>query len=387
MNLFDATIGISLVSAMVGGWRLGFVARVFSWLGLACGLYLAVRLLPNALDRAHGSDPVGKLLLAAGLLIGAGLIGQVLGMLVGTQARRVLAPGPLGLVDRSVGSAVGGVGILISLWLLLPSMAQVPGWPSQQAHNSAVARFIDRVAPPAPDTLQTVRRLVGDEAFPRVFDALRPAPDAGPPPTAVPLSPEVQAAVAVSSVKIEGEACRRLQQGSGFVVGPDLVATNAHVVAGERSTQAIRVDGQRLRATVVAFDPDRDLAILRVPGIKRAPLPIGVAKVGSQGAVFGHPDGQDQLRIAAAAVRQEVEALGRDLYDSHQTKRQVFILAAGLRPGDSGGALVDPSGKVVGVAFAIAPDRPDTAYALTSAELRAVLATARGPVGTGPCLR
>ncbi|HUQ38751.1 MAG TPA: CvpA family protein, partial [Acidimicrobiales bacterium] len=274
MNLFDLAIGVSIVSALVGGWRLGFVARAFSWAGLACGLYLGVRILPNVLDRAHGSDPVGKLLLAAGVLIGLGLGGQVLGMLVGTQARRVLVPGPLGLVDRTVGSGIGAVGVLVSLWLLLPSMAQVPGWPSQQAHNSAVARLIDSVAPPAPDTLQTVRRLVGDEAFPRVFDALRPAPDAGPPPQAVVLSPQVQAAVAQSSLKIEGEACRRLQQGSGFVVGPDLVATNAHVVAGERRTEAIRVDGRRFRGTVVAFDPDRDLAILRVPGISRAPLAI-----------------------------------------------------------------------------------------------------------------
>ena len=95
------------------------------------------------------------------------------------------------------------------------------------------------------------------------------------------------------------------------------------------------------------------------------------------------------VRIAAqpAQINREVEAVGRDLYDSHTIKRDVYILASDLRPGDSGGALVDTGGTVVGVAFAIAPDRPGTAYALTSKELTAALAQARKPgTSTGPCL-
>jgi S1-C subfamily serine protease len=103
--------------------------------------------------------------------------------------------------------------------------------------------------------------------------------------------------------------------------------------------------------------------------------------------VFGHPGGQDQLVAAPAAIRQEVTAVGRDLYDRHDTRRDVFILAAELHPGDSGGPLVDPSGAVVGVAFAIAPDQPGTSYALTSKELQAALAEPRpATVSTGPCL-
>jgi S1-C subfamily serine protease len=109
--------------------------------------------------------------------------------------------------------------------------------------------------------------------------------------------------------------------------------------------------------------------------------------VGSKGAVFGHPGGQNPLRIAPAFVRQDVLALGRDLYDSHDTKRDVFILAANLMPGDSGGALVDAGGAVVGVAFAIAPDRPGTSYALSAKEIRTILPLAGGGrVRTGPCL-
>jgi S1-C subfamily serine protease len=103
--------------------------------------------------------------------------------------------------------------------------------------------------------------------------------------------------------------------------------------------------------------------------------------------VFGHPGGQDPLRIAPARINQRVEAVGRDLYDAHQTRRDVFILASDLRPGDSGAALVNTTGAVMGVAFAIAPDRPGTAYALSSVELRAVLAVPRGnQASTGQCL-
>jgi S1-C subfamily serine protease len=127
--------------------------------------------------------------------------------------------------------------------------------------------------------------------------------------------------------------------------------------------------------------------VLRVPGLGQAPLPVDGGKVGDRGAVLGHPNGQDPLRIAPAAVRQQVEAVGRDLYDSQQTRRDVFILAASLKPGDSGAALINQSGAVMGVAFAIAPDQAETAYAVTNAELRAVLAVPRGgAVSAGPCL-
>jgi len=253
--------------------------------------------------------------------------------------------------------------------------------------NSAIARGIDSAFPHPPDTLQALRRLVGSSDSPSVFDDLRPAQDTGAPPGDIPLTPAVRDRVAASTVKVEGIACRRVQDGSGFAAGSDLVVTNAHVVAGERSTSVITPAGKRLKATVVQFDPNRDLALLRVPGLGQAPLPIATARPGSDGAVFGHPNGQPDLAVTPAAIRQQVTAVGRDLYDSRETRRQVFILASDLAPGDSGGALANPAGAVVGVAFAIAPDRPGTAYALTTDELRPVLAAGgAAAVNTGPCL-
>jgi S1-C subfamily serine protease len=390
VNLLDVLIILFAVSAVVGGYRLGFLARVASWVGLVIGLILAAHFLPQIVDALRGSSSGDKLLIVAATLIGAGFIGQALGLILGSSFHAKLPTGPVRQVDRVVGAIAGVVGVCVAVWLLLPAMSDVPGWSSQQARNSTVAQAIDDVFPKPPDTLQALRRLVGSNDFPRVFDELHPAENTGAPPAVSGLPINVQQAVAASTVKVEGIACRRVQDGSGFAAGgPDTIVTNAHVVAGERSTSVILNTGRKLKATVVLFDPNRDLAILKVPGLNQTPLPIGSAKPGATGAVFGHPGGQAALAVSPAAIRQQVTAVGRDLYDARETRRQVFILASDLAPGDSGGGLVNPAGVVVGVAFAIAPDRPGTAYALTTEELRPVLTTGAGStaaVNTGPCL-
>lgn len=390
MNLLDLAIVVAAIAAAVGGYRLGFLARATSWIGLAVGLFLGARFLPSALRlvEGEGQDPTSKLLVAAVVLIGGAFAGQALGLVAGSSLSRFLPHGPARALDRSIGAFIGTMGVLASLWLMLPAIADVPGEVSRQARNSAISRFVDDVAPSPPDTLQALRRLVGDTTFPKVFSALRPAPVAGPPPASTGISEAVLKRVEASTVKVAGEACNRVQEGSGFAAAPDIVVTNAHVVAGERRTEVLKPDGKKARAVVVHFDSDRDLAVLQVVGLGQTPLPIGSARVGGRGAVFGHPGGQEELRIAPAAIRQRVDAVGRDLYDSHSTRRDVFVLAADLRPGDSGGAMVDANGAVVGVAFAIAPDRPGTSYALTTKELNAALAAPRrANANTGPCLR
>lgn len=240
--------------------------------------------------------------------------------------------------------------------------------------------------PEAPGAFLALRQLVGEDRFPQVFSALEPAPDVGPPPAATGISAARSAQIVESTVKVEGVACDRIQDGSGFVVGDDLVVTNAHVVAGEDATEVERSDGSRVSAAVVAFDPDRDLAVLSAPGLDRDPLPVGRAEEGDVGGVYGHPGG-GPLEISPYEIAQEVQARGSDIYDRDPTERAVFLLAAELAPGDSGSALVDADGEVVGVAFAIAPDRDGVAYALTDAELRAVLeGDLSRTVDTGPCL-
>jgi S1-C subfamily serine protease len=389
MDLLDAVIVVAALFAALGGYRLGLLARATSWVGLAGGLFVAARILPWVVRAVDGSNPATRLLLAAAVLMGGAFVGQGLGLLLGWRIHRFLPGGPLRQMDRVGGAVLAVLGVLVALWVLLPSMAEVPGWPAQQARGSAIAQQIDSLAPKPPDTLQALRRLVGNSPFPNVFNELRRSPVAGPPPTSSGLSPALISRVSLSTVKVEGEACHRIQEGSGWAADVDTVVTNAHVVAGVTSHLRVLKPNsfKTLAATVVVFDSDRDLAVLHVPGLDETPLGLDVGKQGDTGIVFGHPGGQDDLRDAPARVEERVNANGRDLYDQHQTTREVFILAAALHPGDSGGAFVDPRGAVIGVAFAIAPDRPGTAYALTTKEVRAVLAVPRGTaVSTQNCL-
>jgi S1-C subfamily serine protease len=378
-----------VVSAAVGGYRMGFLARVASWIGLGLGIYAAARLAPVVLERYDAGMPETRLLVALGLFLVASTAGASLGAVAGASIRQLIPPGTgLRQADRAAGGVVGALGAVLLVWLIVPILAGVPGTLSEIARNSAIARNIDRYGPETPRALDDLRRQVSEFDFPEVFSRLGPSPDAGPPPEDVALPAAVRTRVAASTVRVTGTACGRLLSGSGFSPATDIIVTNAHVVAGVDRPNVTRTDGRRMAATVVVFDPDRDLAVLRVSGLGQAPLPVGDGETGEDGAVFGHPGGQDELEVSPARIESTVNARGLDLYGSRQIRREVHVLAAALEPGDSGGALVDAAGTVTGVAFAVAPDRPATAYALSSGELRAVLDVPRGgQVDTGPCVR
>jgi S1-C subfamily serine protease len=372
VNVLDVVLVLAAISAAGAGYRLGFVTRATSWLGLALGVTVGALALPPLLRQVRGSGDVTVALVAIGALAGSALLGQALGLVLGTRLHVALPHGPVRRVDQAVGAVLGIAGLLVGLWLLLPTLADVPGWTAEQARGSIIAREVNARFPDAPDTLQALRRLVGDNSFPRVFDALRPSPDPGVVPEASGLSDALATTVAASTVKIEGEACSRIQEGSGFFVADDLVVTNAHVVAGEDDSDVVLSDGTRIDGTVVAFDPARDLAVLRTSGADRPALPLDEAEVGTAGGVFGHPGG-GPLEISPFQVGEQINAVGTDIYDSSRSERRVLVLAADLAPGDSGGALVDSRGQVVGVAFAVAPDRPNVAYALAVDEVAAVM--------------
>jgi S1-C subfamily serine protease len=385
VNFLDLLLVLAGVSAAVAGYRLGLLARALSWAGMALGLVLAARLLPTFVALVDRADPGRRLFVAVAVLLGGAFVGQALGLLVGGRARHAL-PQVSRPLDRTGGAVAGLLSVLVALWLLLPALAALPGTVALQARTSWITQALDDAAPDPPDTLRALRRLVGDNRFPEVFSSLRPAPDLGPPPADSGMSEAVAALTAASTVRVEGIACSRFQEGSGFVAAPGLVVTNAHVVAGVDETQLIRRDGTSVPARVVLFDSRRDLALLEAPDLGLAPLPLAAdPAVGARGAVFGYPAGGD-LQLSPFELRDELEAVGRDLYDRAETRRSVLILASGLAPGDSGGAVVAAGGGVVGVAFAIAPDQPGTAYALAVDEVRAVLGEPRGAVDTGECL-
>jgi S1-C subfamily serine protease len=389
VNALDVALAAMMVAGGLAGWRLGLVTRALSWAGLALGVLLAARLLPGVVRSADdaSSGRTELALIGIGLLMAGAFLGQAIGLVAGTRLR-VGVRGPRARQADSIGGAVAGVvGVLVAVWLVVPALADVPGTAARQARGSRIARAVTELFPPAPDATSTLRRLLG-EGYPRVFDSFGPSPKSGPPPRVSGIDEATSARAVASTVKVVGEACGRIQEGTGFVAAPGLVVTNAHVVSGEPRTTLERDDGSRVGALVVVFDPSRDLAVLSAPSLGRPALPLGRVEVGGKGAVFGHPGG-GPLVASPFRIDQRIRAIGRDIYGERRTERDVLVLASDLQPGDSGSALVSRGGDVVGLAFAIAPDRPGVAYALTPAEVRAALAavpSTRRAAPTGHCL-
>jgi S1-C subfamily serine protease len=393
VNFLDLLVLLLAMSAAVGGYRLGFVTRAVSWLGLIAGVLLGIAVLPTVLPRLQEASDASKVMVLVATLLGLSLVGQGIGLALGSKLRIALPDGSARQADRVAGGVVGAVGVLVVLWLVLPTLAEVRGWTAEQARGSVIARQVSNLFPDVPDAIEELRRVVGEEAFPRVFEDLRAAPDLGAPPADSGLTVALAEDVARSTVKVEGIACDLVQEGSGFVIQDDLIMTNAHVVAGESQTEVLFRDGSELDATVVAFDPARDLAVLRADGLDESAhpvLPLREAQAGDVGGVFGYPGG-GPLEISEFEVAEQIVARGRDIYDQSETRRDVLTLSAALAPGDSGSALVvsvDGRAMVVGVAFAVAQDRTDVAYALALSEVRDVMASDLSTADdTGGCLR
>jgi S1-C subfamily serine protease len=387
VNGLDLAIIAAAVAAGVGGWRLGFIARVFAWAGVALGLIVGVRYVPRVVTAFGGTSSDDRVTVAALFLVLVATLGQALGLGIGVLVHRFTNDSgrPLPRWDRVAGAAIGTIGVLALVWMIVPSLATAKGWPARMARGSTVISVVDELSPEQPEQFAALGRAISEAPFPSALGPLDEPPDPGQPPEAV-IPEAVNAVVSRSIVKVTGRACRQIQEGSGWVHDSGLVVTNAHVVAGEDETLVEDRDGSEYEARVVAFDPVRDIAVLDVPTIDLPGLPLGSGGVGDQGAVYGHPGG-GPLRASPARVGEEIAAVGTDIYRTGSSRREVFILAAALAPGDSGGALVNEQGEVIGMAFAIDPGREGTSYALTDDEIRTVLGLVElSGVDTGPCL-
>jgi len=389
MTVLDVLVVLIIVSACLGGYRAGFIARATAWSGLVIGVALAFGVIPIVVAALGPAGDAWTLMAALAILVGAAAGGQMLGLLAGERLR-IAAPDRVERGDRVAGAVVGGVGVFAMFWLLIPTLAAVPGWTADQVGASLLARTVVERLPEPPDTLEALRGAVGGNAFPAVLNESPVIGDPGPAPLAHALSPRVEALVSESVVKIWAASCGRFQEGTGYVVGPDLVVTNAHVVAGGNEFRITDAAGTSLDARLVAYDPARDLALLYSEDLDRRVLFAGEAVADEVIAVFGHPGGA-ALRVTPARVAEVVRARGRDLYDTTDTVREVMVLAVALELGDSGAPLVNAAGEVVGIAFAVAPDSTDVAYAVTTSEVSELVATI-GPganppsVGSQDCL-
>ncbi|TQJ49243.1 MarP family serine protease [Phycicoccus sp. SLBN-51] len=397
LGILDVLLILLLVGYAVSGYRQGLVVSVLSLAGFLAGGALAMWLLPLAIHQwtSLEATPVMRaVVMVAGVFILAS-IGQAVAVGMGGRLRSHVRARPARAFDSALGAVAVVVSVALVIWFVAGAVrGGAPAPLARAIGESRVLRAIDTVVPPETSRLFAgFREVLDREGFPRVFEGIEAEPIAPvePPDPNVARTPGV-AAAGNSVIKLTGiaDACNRGQEGSGWVVAPGRVVTNAHVVAGMRSvTLRVKGTGPAYQGRVVVFDPERDLAVVAAPGLPAPPLRLGTdLKRGNGGVVAGFPlDGP--YRLDAARVRDVVQARGSDIYGTPGTRREVYSLYARVRPGNSGGPLLSTSGDVVGVIFAKSLDDNTTGYALTLAEARPVLkaaASANQPVSTGPCV-
>ena len=390
MNLLDVIIVGLVLASLYSGFRRGAVLQMVTYSGLIVGLIVGALVAPRVALLSEDPFPQATLALLTLLLFAA--VGDIIGWLIGRRVWAAARRSRLDPVDAGAGSLVAGAAALLTVWFLAFNLVQGP-FPalSRQIRGSAVVRGLDAVLPRPPSLLAQVRTFFDRFGFPEVFAGLPPAP-AGP--VQGPTQAEARQAFRAadqSTVRIVGQACDRIQEGSGFVVDDNHVVTNAHVVAGVQNPEVQLQAGGEFPARTVLFDDDLDLAVLRLdesPAPSLTFVPEAVER-GTSGAVLGYPGGGD-LRGEEAAVRRELPAIGRDIYSEDTVRRNIYELQSRVEPGNSGGPFVTVDGRVAGVIFAAATTNQNIGYALTSQEVIPRVRQAvesDGAVSTGPCIR
>jgi S1-C subfamily serine protease len=381
----DVVLVVAAVLFALSGYRQGFVVGVLSFVGFLGGGVLGARVAPRVaeLDPLVGFSPS---VVGLAVVFLAATVGQVLATLVGGALRRRLTWRSARWLDAAGGAVVSVLSLLLVAWLVGRAVASSP-YPelASQVRRSAVMTTVDGLVPDAGRRfLGEFRNLIDERGFPEVFSDLQAADEAGvPPPDARLVQDEAVRQVQPSVLKVTGvaQACRKRIEGSGFVYAPERVMTNAHVVAGVREPQVevVRAGGvEQLDATVVLFDPARDVAVLAVDGLGAAPLLPAEqeAERGQSAIVVGYPQ-DGPFRPDAARVIRTQDARGKDIYQQEDVLREIYSVRGLVRQGNSGGPLVDTDGRVLGVVFAAAADDQTIGYVLTWDEVSSSAEQAR----------
>lgn len=386
--IVDIIIAVLFVFALFRGRELGLVRQFFSALGFFGGLVIGALIEPHFIRLAHTAE--SRLFLTLAITLGSAILFLIVGEYVGILIKQHLPQKIADKIDAATGSLAGGASLLAAVWLAAAVLITLPFAGLQTGlKDSYIISKLDAALPPAPSVISELGYLINPNGFPRVFLGSEPVP---PKDIVAPdITGQLKLAVEKDSksvVKIEGLGCGGLVEGSGFVVGQNLVATNAHVVAGIVHPYVSDSNGEH-SARAVLFDPNLDFAVLRVNGLAGSPLVISSSHVNpdTKGAIMGYPGGGGFTADGAAVIDSFI-ATGRNIYNQGQTERRVLEIKAPVVPGNSGGPLITSNGSVIGVVFAKSTTYPNVGYALATGEVQAELrdaSAASASVSTGRC--
>jgi S1-C subfamily serine protease len=377
MTGLDWIIAAAVVVLALFGWAQGFVSAALALVGFVIGAWIGTRVGPLIVPGGR-SSPWAPAFGLLGALLAGGLFASGFGGL-GARLRSLLRLPGFTLVDGLLGALLTvclGLGVI---WVLGALALQQRGDLRHEAQQSSVLRRLNDLLPPSGPLLNAIGNL---DPFPRID-----GPSAGvrAPSAGIARDPQVRAAAA-SVVKIRGTACGAGVEGSGWVVAPGVVVTNAHVVAGEQDTRVFpRGQGSGLDASAAAFSPRDDIAVLRVNGLDAPALQLAPdPRAGTSGAILGFPlDGPFDVRPGRLGVTRDV--ITQDAYGQGPVRRRIASLRGAVRPGNSGGPMVDGAGRVIATIFAATTQGPRGGYGVPNSVVRRVLSQLRDRVGTGRC--
>lgn len=389
MDLLDILLMLVVLAYAASGYRRGLLAGCVSLAGFVGGAVVGVWILPRVMDLVDPGTTAATVTAVFTVLLPAA-VGHELAGRPALRLRRELDRGPLRVADGIGGAAANSVAVLIVAWVV----ASVLGASSSPLVTSAIrdSRLLGAVHEVMPDTtpawFSRATSALTEAGFPQVFN---PFENESTAEVAEPSGDSVTAAAARaarwSTVKVEGVAGVQGREGSGFVYATERVMTNAHVVAGiDEPTVRVGGVGRAYEARVVLFDPQKDVAVLYVPGLRAPVLRFDdEADRGDSAVVAGYPQDGD-LDLRAATVAHRVQAKGQNIYGDRAVVREIYSIRSLVRPGNSGGPLLTTDGRVYGVVFARSTSDAETGYVLTADEVadearRATTATA--PVDTG----
>ncbi|MGW7817897.1 MarP family serine protease [Streptomyces puniciscabiei] len=372
MDLLDLVLVLVILVYAASGYRRGLVAGCVSLAGFVGGAVVGVWVLPWVTGLVERGTAQATALAVVTVLVPA-VVGHELAGRLALRLRGELDRGPLRVLDGLGGAAANSVAVLIVAWVA----ASVLGAAPSQTLNAAIrnSTLLGAVQDAMPDTtpawFSRATSALTEAGFPQVFNPFenestarvaRPSGDS--------VTPAATNAAKLSTVKIEGASGNEGREGSGFVYAAQHVMTNAHVVAGI-GHPSVRVGGvgRSYAARVVLFDPDRDVAVLYVPGLHAPVLRFDTsASRGDSAVVAGYPQ-DGGLNLQAATVASRVQATGQNIYNDGAVTRDIYSIRSTVRPGNSGGPLLTTSGKVFGVVFARSTSDAETGYALTADEV------------------
>jgi S1-C subfamily serine protease len=379
MTVLDWAIIAFTLALGLWGYRQGLIVGTLTLIGFALGAFAGSRLAPLVLNQGS-SSPYAPLCAALGALVAGALAAVTLeGLALGLRSRLIRGRGVLHLADGAGGAALIASVALGLVWVFGAVVLHAPGTARLRAdvQSSLILRNLNEVLPPSGPILHALDRV---DPAPSIIG---PAAPVSPPDPAIAADPEVAQAEG-SVVRVLGTACGLGVEGSGWVAGPGLVVTNAHVVAGEDDTSVTTSGGASLDATAVRYDPENDLALLHVdaelPQLTFAPD----RSSGTAAAVLGYPE-NGPYAVAPARLGETRDTISEDSYGRGPIRRSITSLRGSVRSGNSGGPLVDDRGRVLGTVFAATTTGAPGGFAIPDEVAEDALAGPLAPVDTGPC--